>query len=182
MRNALVRKTAECWPIVLLLATVAVGQQPRARIEAMQSDAQLADVVFLDARRGWAVGDRGVIWHTDDGGRNWTLQDSGVDCPLASVFFLDEKLGWAAGGYTQPYTHTTVGVVLHTRDGGTTWNVRRDRILPAVRRIGFFDHQHGWAVGAARHYSPPAPLPPTTADAAGRRFPAPRRRTGSPPI
>ncbi len=31
MRNALVRKTAECWPIVLLLATVAVGQQPRRR-------------------------------------------------------------------------------------------------------------------------------------------------------
>ena len=60
---------------------------------------------FVDAEHGWAVGDRGVIWHTADGGAHWTLQNSGVDCRLAVGLFLDEKIGWAAGGSTQPYTH-----------------------------------------------------------------------------
>ncbi len=167
MQNALVRMAVECCWIVFVLAGVATAQQTREATEAMQSDAQLADIAFVDARRGWAVGDRGVIWHTDDGGRHWTLQPSGVDCRLASVFFLDDKLGWAAGGYTQPYTHTTVGVVLHTRDGGATWSVRRDRILPAVRRIGFFDHQHGWAVGRSSALFPAGAF---TTDDGGRSW------------
>ncbi len=76
---------------------------------------------FVDTEHGWAVGDRGIIWHTADGGRHWSLQSSGVDCRLSSVLFLDRKIGWAAGGLTQPYTHASVGVVLHTRDGGEHW-------------------------------------------------------------
>ncbi len=113
----------------------------------MRGDAQLSDVCFVDAERGWAVGDRGVIWHTADGGRHWSLQASGVDCRLASVFFLDDKVGWAAGGSTQPYTHATSGVVLRTRDGGEHWVADRGLILPAVEQIGFFDATHGWALG-----------------------------------
>ncbi len=61
-------------------------------------DAWLADVCFVDAQCGWAVGDRGVIWHTEDGGRQWRLQPSGAACTLQSVCFINRKIGWAAGG------------------------------------------------------------------------------------
>ena len=33
------------------------------------NDARLSDLSFVDAQRGWAVGDRGGVWHTDNGGR-----------------------------------------------------------------------------------------------------------------
>src|SRR6188508_1575182 len=39
-------------------------------------DAELTAVTFVNADRGWAVGDRGVVWHTGDGGRTWKLQNS----------------------------------------------------------------------------------------------------------
>lgn len=122
--------------------------------DPMQADAQLADVTFVDREQGWAVGDRGVIWHTSDGGRHWKLQNSTVDCRLASVFFLDARNGWAAGGSTQPYTRTTTGVLLRTRDGGATWSFDRKLALPAIERIAFFDSKRGFALGRSSAYFP----------------------------
>jgi photosystem II stability/assembly factor-like uncharacterized protein len=115
--------------------------------QPMQGDAQLTDVCFVDPQHGWAVGDRGTILHTDDGGRHWHLQRSGVACRLESVCFLDSQHGWAAGGYSHPYTHTSTGVLLATRDGGRNWHHNTQLLLPALRRIRFFDRQHGWAIG-----------------------------------
>ena len=57
--------------------------QPEPSPPEMLPDAELTAVTFVDPDRGWAVGDRGVIWQTSDGGRNWkrpkeceTLQES----------------------------------------------------------------------------------------------------------
>ena len=115
--------------------------------DLMRSDARLADCCFVDPQHGWAVGDRGTIWHTDDGGGQWQLQPSGVACRLESVFFLDAQTGWAAGGHSHPYTHTSTGVVLLTRDGGRHWHQDAKLLLPALKRIRFFDEKHGWAIG-----------------------------------
>lgn len=117
-------------------------------------DAQLTDIATAGEARAWAVGDRGAIWHTADGGRHWTAQNSTVACRLASVFFLDAKIGWAAGGATQPYTHSSGGVLLRTRDGGATWTLERKLMLPALERIAFFDPMHGWALGQSSAFFP----------------------------
>jgi len=130
--------------VLALLLTAAAGESGP---DPFVGDARLSDIRFLDAQRGWAVGDRGAIWHTNDGGRRWQLQNSGVACTLAAVCFRNEKLGWAAGGFAQPYTHTGSGVLLTTRDSGQTWTRAPKLMLPALRRIGFFDDQHGWAIG-----------------------------------
>lgn len=88
-----------------------------------------------------AVGDRGVILLSDDGGRQHRQAKSvPLDATLTSVSFVDDKLGWAAGHW---------GVVLHTADGGETWTRQRidttqDRPLFAIQ---FFDAKHGVAVG-----------------------------------
>lgn len=153
MRRALLALAAG-WQLAVCSIAPAVDAPPAAPPDPMLADAQLADVAFVDAARGWAVGDRGVIWHTADGGRHWKLQHSGVTCRLSSVCFLSDKVGWVAGGYTQPYTGATVGVVLHTRDGGDHWRAQRTRLLPAIRRIGFFDLAQGWAVGDTSAYFP----------------------------
>ena len=111
------------------------------------NDAHLNDLCFVDAQHGWAVGDRGVVWHTDDGGTHWQQQTSGVTCPLWTVHFHNEKLGAAAGGFTHPYTHASSGVVLTTRNGGQTWTQVPKLVLPALHRSGWFDSRHGWALG-----------------------------------
>ena len=115
--------------------------------DAATNDARLNDICFVDAQHGWAVGDHGVIWHTDNGGTQWQQQSSGVDCPLWAVYFFNEQIGWAAGGLAHPYTHASTGVLLATRDGGQTWTGNPKLVMPALRRLGFFDAQHGWAIG-----------------------------------
>ena len=126
--------------VLALVLTVA------AAADATANDARLNDVCFVDAQHGWAVGEQGVIWHTDDAGTHWQSQDSGVTCPLRTVWFASEQIGWAGGGSAQPYTHASTGVLLTTRDGGQTWTPAPKLMLPALRRLGFFDGRHGWAI------------------------------------
>jgi photosystem II stability/assembly factor-like uncharacterized protein len=118
-------------------------------INWLRGDAQLTDVTFVDAQNGWAVGDRGAIWHTSDGGEHWQLQESNVDCRLTSVQFLDARTGWVAGGRSQPYTQVSQGVLLSTRDGGQHWSQQRKMLLPALTSARFLDKSHGWAIGRA---------------------------------
>src|SRR3989337_2252960 len=48
------------------------------------ADIILNDVRFVDARQGWAVGEFGRIYHTRDGGRSWTKQNSPIEVPFIS--------------------------------------------------------------------------------------------------
>lgn len=64
-----------------------------------------------------AVGQRGLVALSDDGGQQWSQRVVPVQVDLVAVDFLDERHGWATG-------HD--GVVLHTADGGDTWVVQFD--------------------------------------------------------
>jgi len=59
-----------------------------------------------------AVGQRGHIVYSDDGGKQWTQASVPVSSDLVAVSFPSPKKGWAVG-------HG--GVVLHTEDAGQTW-------------------------------------------------------------
>lgn len=76
--------------------------------------ATLSAVSFIDARRGWAVGQWGVILATRDGGETWETQrmDTAVDQPLFSVLFTNDHDGIAVGLWS---------LMLQTHDGGKTW-------------------------------------------------------------
>lgn len=140
--------------LLLALLVASCGDPQAAAQESVSSvpapfleDAQLNDLCFVDATTGWAVGDRGAIWHTADGGSNWQRQASGVDCRLESVCFLDAQHGWVVGGRARPGTTASQGVLLRTRDGGRTWQEDHRLMLPALERVGFFDADHGWVLG-----------------------------------
>ena len=114
-----------------------------------RGDSDLSAVDFVDPLCGWAVGDRGAVWHTLDGGAHWNAQESGVGCRLHSVCFLDSANGWIAGGYYDSYVHRSRGVVLRTTDGGVTWQIETTPMLPALRRLKMTSPVEGWAVGDA---------------------------------
>lgn len=64
-----------------------------------------------------AIGERGLIVHSDDGGRSWRQSPTPVSVTLTAVRFADERHGFAIGhGAT----------VLTTEDGGETWARRLD--------------------------------------------------------
>ncbi|HEV3342100.1 MAG TPA: YCF48-related protein [Pirellulales bacterium] len=143
-------------PVWLAIASVitsaeggvsAAGPTDPPYLREMQEDAELTDVAFIDPQHGWAVGDRGVIWSTADGGKRWRLQPCGVEGRLSSVQFLDADNGWAAGGVFHPYTHTSRGVLLRTRDGGRSWAQDKGLMLPWLKRVKFLTGNVGWAYG-----------------------------------
>jgi photosystem II stability/assembly factor-like uncharacterized protein len=135
-------------------ATAHPASQPNPILESFRHDASLADVFFINQTTGWAVGDRGVIWHTQNGGTTWRQQSSSVTCRLNSVFFIDAHRGWAAGGEFHPHSDSSRGIVLRTGDGGNTWTPIPRLLLPQLMRIKFFDHQRGIAIGLASATQP----------------------------
>jgi photosystem II stability/assembly factor-like uncharacterized protein len=173
--------------VVLLLAAVFFGLLPCAVYAAFQDplDVPAAAVDRLDQRsmqavgmagkRLVAVGARGLIAVSEDGGLTWSQSASPVQSDLVAVHFPTGNMGWAVG-------HE--GVILHSKDGGKTWekqldgrlakdlfvryykpgaeagNVAHKTALDAVERnyksgptlplldVWFDDERNGFAVGA----------------------------------
>ena len=72
-----------------------------------------------------AVGQRGHILTSDDGGQSWQQARVPVSSDLVAVYFPSASQGWAVG-------HD--GVVLHSADGGSSWERQFDgrQVGPAM--------------------------------------------------
>ena len=99
---------------------------------------RFTSVSFVDERHGWAVGTRGRVFATRDGGRSWVEQKSNVSADLSDVKFLDKFEGWAVGAE---------GTLLHTTDGGARWTMVASGTTHALERLFFVGRTRGWAVG-----------------------------------
>lgn len=169
-------------PAVAIVAAIgAVAMAARAQLvdplDAPAERSARAALVLLNGvaaagTRIVAVGQRGHVLTSDDGGRSWAQAAVPVSVDLTAVQFPTRERGWAVG-------HG--GVVLATRDGGRSWVKQLDgrdvaRLLdrwygapgrapsPAVRRqlemlttsaadasfldVWFDDERTGFAVGA----------------------------------
>ena len=105
------------------------------------TDATIRAVQFAaDRRTGWAVGLRGTILATSDGGAHWELQNSGTSQDLESVDVEAQgKTGWAVG---------VGGTILATHDGGAHWAKQATGTTQTLHGIRFApDAEAGWAVG-----------------------------------
>ncbi|REJ96928.1 MAG: hypothetical protein DWQ29_00535 [Planctomycetota bacterium] len=131
-----------CGQTSLPLAPQAVSVHPAPE----EDDATLHDVQLVGERHGWAVGDRGGVWKTTDGGKTWLFSKAPVECSLRSVCFLTDRIGWIAGGGIAPHARHHYGVVLATQDGGETWKSIGPTTLPYAVHVQFFDLDHGVCV------------------------------------
>ena len=131
------------------LLTLNTRANPPVASPELLPDAELTDVFFLDPEQGFAVGDRGVIWMTVDGGQSWQWTRSPVSCRLESIHFIDSRNGWIVGGHSHPYTHKSTAVILRTRDGGKRWSTISGLLLPALKQVYFSDAKTGWVIGNA---------------------------------
>ncbi len=69
-----------------------------------------------------AMGERGLVLLSDDGGRQWRQARVPVSVTLTSASFVDARVGWMVG-------HS--GVVLQTNDGGENWTIQTDGLTLA---------------------------------------------------
>ena len=92
-----------------------------------------------------AVGERGHVLVSTDGGMKWKQARVPVRALLTAVHMHDERLGWAVG-------HDAV--ILRTEDGGATWEVAHH--APKEERplldVWFRDEKNGYAVGAYGYF------------------------------
>ncbi|MEZ6062758.1 MAG: hypothetical protein R3C19_20635 [Planctomycetaceae bacterium] len=136
---------------------------PVRRTAEIAADARLNDVCAIGSSV-WAVGERGVMVHSNDQGTSWTTRLFPFECSLHSVCFLTNRIGWVAGSRFDPYSKQLRGVLLTTRDGGDSWSAvdgrSRDRNssagvltgaipgydLPGIRYVKYFDLQNAVAL------------------------------------
>ncbi|MDX1450934.1 MAG: YCF48-related protein [Oleiphilaceae bacterium] len=85
--------------------------------KAANPSSELLIDVQRNGQRLVAVGARGIIILSDDGGASWRQAAVPVSVTLVALHFPDDKYGWAVG-------HG--GVVLGTKDGGESWAVQFD--------------------------------------------------------
>ena len=84
----------------------------------------LKSVYFANDRQGWAVGSKGIILATQDGGKNWNEQTSNSIAELLSAHFVNAQQGWLVGIVGGTSLATIVrngGAILATQDGGESW-------------------------------------------------------------
>lgn len=122
-----------------LAAKEPVAQTPTAIFDpfvaAQRQDAELHSLFPLSSDRIWAVGERGLILASEDGGLHWKQQESGTTCTLRDIYFFDSLRGWAVGYGVQPFSRRLFGVVLTTVDGGKKWNYNPQHLLPPLHGI-----------------------------------------------
>lgn len=92
----------------------------------------------VDGKVVLAVGSRGTIWRSGDGGATWTLPTSGTTEALFSVAFASRMVAWAVG---------SGGTVLRSDDAGLTWSPRTSGTTVRLMGVAGSSDDHMLAVG-----------------------------------
>lgn len=117
-------------------------EQTEYAIHAKKAITSLITDITKIGDRIIAVGERGHILYSDDGGLQWNqAQSAPTTANLTTVSFVSSKLGWAAG-------HDAT--ILHTTDGGVTWQLQYTDPEIEIHwlDIWFADESNGFVIGA----------------------------------
>ena len=111
--------------------------------------AWLHAVYFLDDKKGWIAGSRGVFLTTEDGGRTWRQAAKFTEDKIRDVYFSDERNGWVlCERNVYSLGNLPPSYLMKTSDGGASW----EKVEPGTGRARlsrlFFDKKgFGYAVG-----------------------------------
>ncbi|MEO6662829.1 MAG: YCF48-related protein [Rubrivivax sp.] len=108
--------------VALHAAEVMPGPLREAATPTARAPRSVLTRVVRAGERLVAMGERGLVVLSDDGGRQWRQARVPVSVTLTAASFADARQGWMSG-------HS--GVVLHTTDGGETWGLQTDGIALA---------------------------------------------------
>ena len=124
--------------IWFFISDISYGQTSWVWQNPLPQGNDLTSVKFFDDNTGWAVGKKGTILKSTDGGINWNIQNSTVYENLNSVFILSEQKVLALGEY---------GVVVLTTNGGVNWSFSLLAENPSLKKFFFTDAVTGFICG-----------------------------------
>lgn len=119
--------------LALAAGPLAAGFQDPSEVPAQASSLAAKSpmtAVATAGRRLVAVGQRGHVVFSDDGGNSWTQAQVPVSSDLLAVHFPSPELGWAVG-------HG--GVVIHSADGGKSWTRQLDGKSASQLIVDYYD-------------------------------------------
>lgn len=128
MQGRMIRSMASILAALLMHVPHAFGAQgfrdPLDHPAEMQSAINTRSLMSIAQAGKYlvAVGSRGLIVRSEDGGKNWAQMRVPVQSDLLAVNFPTAQDGWAVG-------HD--GVILNTRDAGQTWAKQLDGRIAA---------------------------------------------------
>ena len=115
--------------------------------------AWLHSVFFLDQNRGWAVGSKGALLATEDGGRSWEAKPRPSEDVLRDIYFSDEVNGWVVcerNVYELKTKEDPRTYLMNTTDGGEHWNrvdIGGADVDARLVRAVFSPSGRGWVFG-----------------------------------
>lgn len=146
------RSFAACL-LLLVLSTSVWAQRGAWARQNSKTLSWLHGVFFLDQSRGWAVGSKGALLATEDGGKSWQARPKPSDDVLRDIYFADALNGWIVcerniyqlKSNSDPRTY-----LMNTTDGGENWQrvtmAGADVNARLVRAV-FSPGGSGWAFG-----------------------------------
>lgn len=126
--------------IASLVCQIAISQNQWTLIYYQNIDTYYKDVHYLNPQDAWAVGQGGIIVHSNSGGDSWDIQYEKPEYSFAGVHFVDDQTGYVVGW----------SEVLKTTNGGENW---QPQSLPNpmgldVEEVYFMNQNTGWIAGS----------------------------------
>jgi photosystem II stability/assembly factor-like uncharacterized protein len=139
---------------VLFAFSLNVSAQTLWKKQKTGTFAWLHSVFFLDESRGWAVGGKGALLATADGGETWELRRRPTEDTLHEIVFTDATTGWIVcerNIFAPMAKEESVSYLLKTSDGGESWTrvdvTRGEYVDIKLAGLSFADAEHGWVYG-----------------------------------
>lgn len=143
--------------LCLMLAALLPAASARASAWERQRTgtfAWLHSVFFVDERKGWAVGGKGALLATTDGGTTWEVRRPPTEDALRDLFFTADGTGWIVcerSMFKPMLKEESVSYLLKSTDGGGSWSrvevTRGADVDLKLARVFFADGEHGWVFG-----------------------------------
>ncbi len=142
--------------LLLILLALASNVTAQTRAWTRQQTGTLAwlnSLFFLDQNRGWAVGSKGVLLATSDGGRTWKIKPRPSEDILRDIYFSDDLNGWILcerNLYDLKTKEEPRTYLMNTNDGGNRWtriNIRGVEPDGRLVRAVFSPKGRGWTFG-----------------------------------
>jgi photosystem II stability/assembly factor-like uncharacterized protein len=154
MRAALPSVLAFTFCLFTLALPLSVSAQPSWKKQQTGTFAWLHSVFFVDESAGWAVGGKGALLATTDGGEHWELRRRPVEDTLHEIVFTGERTGWIVcerSVFAPMAKDESVSYLLKTSDGGESWArvdvTRGEDVDIKLAGLRFADAEHGWVYG-----------------------------------
>ena len=117
------------------------------------SFAWLHSLFFVDRNRGWAVGSKGTLLATKDGGNTWEIRRAPTPDIIRDIYFVDDSHGWLVcekNAYDLKIKDEPRTYLMRTDDAGANWmriNIKGIDIDASLTRTLFTSQKYGWTFG-----------------------------------